>query len=45
MQQTEAHFNGQRLHPQQGFDVITDRQYDVVRNLGPLLKIDLARFQ
>ncbi len=29
----------------QGFDVITDRQYDVVRNLGPLLKIDLANFQ
>jgi phosphonate transport system substrate-binding protein len=29
----------------QGFDVITDRQYDVVRNLGPLLKIDLAKFQ
>lgn len=29
----------------EGFDVITDRHYDVVRNLGPLLKIDLARFQ
>ena len=28
-----------------GFDAITDRQYDVVRNLGPLLKIDLAKFQ
>lgn len=28
-----------------GFDVITDRQYDVVRNLGHLLKIDLAKFQ
>ncbi|MFH1870257.1 MAG: phosphate/phosphite/phosphonate ABC transporter substrate-binding protein [Pseudomonadota bacterium] len=29
----------------EGFDVITDRHYDVVRNLGPLLKIDIARFQ
>lgn len=29
----------------EGFDVITDRHYDVVRNLGPLLKIDLAKFQ
>lgn len=28
-----------------GFEAITDRQYDVVRNLGPLLKIDLAKFQ
>jgi phosphonate transport system substrate-binding protein len=28
-----------------GFDAITDRQYDVVRNLGHLLKIDLAKFQ
>ena len=28
-----------------GFDVITDKQYDVVRNLGYLLKIDLAKFQ
>lgn len=28
-----------------GFDAITDQQYDVVRNLGPLLKIDLAKFQ
>jgi len=29
----------------EGFDVITDRHYDVVRNLGPLLRIDLAKFQ
>lgn len=29
----------------EGFDTITDRHYDVVRNLGPLLKIDLAKFQ
>lgn len=29
----------------EGFDIITDRHYDVVRNLGPLLKIDLAKFQ
>lgn len=29
----------------EGFEAITDRQYDVVRNLGPLLKIDLAKFQ
>jgi phosphonate transport system substrate-binding protein len=29
----------------EGFDAITDRHYDVVRNLGHLLKIDLARFQ
>lgn len=29
----------------QGFDVITDAHYDVVRNLGPLLRIDLAKFQ
>lgn len=29
----------------EGFDVITDRHYDVVRNLGPLLKIDIAKFQ
>jgi len=29
----------------EGFDVITDKHYDVVRNLGPLLKIDLAKFQ
>jgi phosphonate transport system substrate-binding protein len=28
-----------------GFDAITDQQYDVVRNLGYLLKIDLAKFQ
>lgn len=28
-----------------GFDTITDQQYDVVRNLGHLLKIDLAKFQ
>jgi phosphonate transport system substrate-binding protein len=28
-----------------GFDAITDQQYDVVRNLGHLLKIDLAKFQ
>ena len=28
-----------------GFAAITDRQYDVVRNLGHLLKIDLAKFQ
>ena len=29
----------------ESFDVITDKHYDVVRNLGPLLKIDLAKFQ
>jgi phosphonate transport system substrate-binding protein len=29
----------------EGFDVITDKHYDVVRNLGPLLKIDLSKFQ
>ncbi len=29
----------------EGFDAITDEQYDVVRNLGPLLRIDLAKFQ
>jgi len=29
----------------EGFDVITDKDYDVVRDLGPLLKIDLAKFQ
>ena len=29
----------------EGFDLITDKHYDVVRNLGPLLKIDIARFQ
>jgi phosphonate transport system substrate-binding protein len=29
----------------EGFDVITDKHYDVVRNLGPLLKIDIAKFQ
>ena len=28
-----------------GFDVITDKNYDVVRDLGYLLKIDLAKFQ
>lgn len=28
-----------------GFDAITDGHYDVVRNLGHLLKIDLAKFQ
>jgi phosphonate transport system substrate-binding protein len=28
-----------------GFDTITDKHYDVVRNLGHLLKIDLAKFQ
>ena len=28
-----------------GFDAITDKHYDVVRNLGHLLKIDLAKFQ
>lgn len=27
-----------------GFDVITDQHYDVVRDLGHLLKIDLAKF-
>lgn len=27
-----------------GFDVVTDKDYDVVRNLGHLLKIDLAKF-
>lgn len=29
----------------EGFDAITDKHYDVVRALGPLLKIDLAKFQ
>jgi len=29
----------------EGFDVITDSDYNVVRELGPLLKIDLAKFQ
>lgn len=29
----------------EGFEPITDKQYDVVRNLGPLLKIDLSKFQ
>lgn len=29
----------------EGFDAITDKHYDVVRNLGYLLKIDLAKFQ
>ncbi len=29
----------------EAFAPITDRQYDVVRDLGPLLKIDLAKFQ
>jgi phosphonate transport system substrate-binding protein len=29
----------------QGFDAIADKDYDVVRNLGHLLKIDLAKFQ
>ena len=29
----------------EGFDAVTDQQYDVVRNLGYLLKIDLAKFQ
>ena len=29
----------------EGFDIITDKHYDVIRDLGPLLKIDLARFQ
>jgi len=29
----------------EGFEAITDKQYDVVRNLGYLLKIDLAKFQ
>ncbi len=29
----------------EGFDAITDQHYDVVRNLGHLLKIDLAKFQ
>lgn len=29
----------------EGFDAITDRDYDVVRNLGPLLKIDLTKYQ
>lgn len=29
----------------EGFDAVTDRHYDVVRNLGHLLKIDLAKFQ
>ncbi|MDZ7654368.1 MAG: phosphate/phosphite/phosphonate ABC transporter substrate-binding protein [Sulfurimicrobium sp.] len=28
-----------------GFEAITDKHYDVVRNLGHLLKIDLAKFQ
>ena len=29
----------------EAFAPITDQQYDVVRDLGPLLKIDLAKFQ
>lgn len=29
----------------EGFDAIADSDYDVVRELGPLLKIDLAKFQ
>ena len=29
----------------EGFGAVTDQQYDVVRNLGHLLKIDLAKFQ
>ena len=29
----------------EGFEAITDKHYDVVRNLGYLLKIDLAKFQ
>lgn len=29
----------------EGFEPITDKAYDVVRNLGPLLKIDIAKFQ
>lgn len=29
----------------EGFEAITDKHYDVVRNLGHLLKIDLAKFQ
>ncbi len=29
----------------EGFDTVTDKHYDVVRNLGHLLKIDLAKFQ
>ncbi|MDO8891941.1 MAG: phosphate/phosphite/phosphonate ABC transporter substrate-binding protein [Sulfurimicrobium sp.] len=29
----------------EGFEAITDKDYDVVRNLGHLLKIDLAKFQ
>lgn len=29
----------------EGFERIADQDYDVVRNLGPLLKIDLAKFQ
>jgi phosphonate transport system substrate-binding protein len=29
----------------EGFEAIADRDYDVVRNLGHLLKIDLAKFQ
>jgi phosphonate transport system substrate-binding protein len=29
----------------EGFDVITDKHYDIVRSLGPLLKIDLAKYQ
>jgi phosphonate transport system substrate-binding protein len=29
----------------EGFEAISDRDYDVVRNLGHLLKIDLAKFQ
>jgi phosphonate transport system substrate-binding protein len=29
----------------EGFETITDKHYDVVRNLGHLLKIDLAKFQ
>lgn len=29
----------------EAFEPITDQHYDVVRNLGPLLKIDLSKFQ
>lgn len=29
----------------EGFDTVTDKHYDVVRDLGHLLKIDLAKFQ
>lgn len=29
----------------EAFAPITDKEYDVVRNLGPLLKIDIAKFQ